>query len=99
MNPGADGVTLTVEFDITTGGAVLLDGMSGCAFGLVADKHDVVPYITQHGLEVVDHPAGVTHAAAGNHHGRPALHMPLPVITTAGWRVLTSRLSIRWCWA
>ena len=72
MNTGADGVTLTVEFNIPTGGAVLLDGMSGCAFGLVADKHDVVPHITQHGLEVVDHPAGVAHAAAGNHHGRLA---------------------------
>lgn len=41
--------------------------MPRCAFGLVANEQDVVPFIAQHGFEVIDDATTTAHAATGYH--------------------------------
>lgn len=60
---------LAFQADITTAWAVLLDGVTGGAFGLVADEDHVVARVTEHGLEVIDDAPGAAHAIAGDDNG------------------------------
>lgn len=39
-------------------------------FDLVAYEKHILPFITQHGFEVVYDPAGIAHTAPGDHDGR-----------------------------
>src|SRR5690606_9862134 len=49
---------------------VFLDGPAWRSLGLEAGKDHVMPRITQHGLEVVDHPPCTAHAVSGDDYGR-----------------------------
>src|SRR5690606_2441905 len=59
-----------VQVDVAACGAVLLDGLAGCAFGLVTHEHDVMARVAEHGFQVVDDAATGTHSAGGDDDGR-----------------------------
>ncbi len=69
---GADVIAFAVEVHVAAFWAVLLDRAAGGAVGLVADEQDIVAWIFDHRLEVVDDAAAGGHAAGGQHHRRAA---------------------------
>lgn len=66
----ADVEAFAVQVHVAAPRAVLLDGVAGGAAGLVADKESIVPWIVQHGLEVIDDAPTRAHAVACNDDGR-----------------------------
>ncbi len=69
VNASADIEALTIQVYIAAFRAEGLDRVPGRAFGLVADEEDVVPFVAQHGFQVIDDAATRAHAATGNHDG------------------------------
>src|SRR5690606_10200762 len=75
---GANIKTLTLQLHIPTLRPVFLDGPARCSLSLEACKDHVMPRVTQHGLEIVDHPPCTAHAVSGDHYGRlPRLGQPV----------------------
>ena len=66
MDAGADIVTFAVENNISSLRAILLDGASRCANGLVAAEEDVGAWVADCGFQVVDDAAATTHAGGGD---------------------------------
>jgi len=57
------------------------------AFGLVADKNDIVPRIVKSGLEMVDDPSAGAHAAPRNDDHRAGHLEQAEVVFVAGYRI------------
>src|SRR5690606_22233530 len=70
-NASADIEALAIQVYIAAFRTVGLDGVPWRAFGLVADKENVVPFVAQHGLQVVDDAPARAHAVAGDDDGGP----------------------------
>src|SRR5690606_33841791 len=68
-NASADIDAFTIQVYIAAFRTVGLDGVPWCAFGLVANEKDVVPFVAQHGFQVIDNAATRAHATTGNHDG------------------------------
>ena len=66
MDAGADVVTFAIENNISSPWAVLLDGASRGANGLVAAEEDVGAWVADCGFQVVDDAAATTHAGGGD---------------------------------
>ena len=66
MDTGADVVTVAVENNISSLRAILLDGASRCANGLVTAEEDVGAWVADCGFQVVDDAAATTHAGGGD---------------------------------
>ena len=62
MNAGAEVITFAVKNNISSLRAILLDGASRCANGLVAAEEDVGVWVTDCGFQVVDNEAATKHA-------------------------------------
>ena len=62
---GADAEALAIQIYIAAFRAVALDCMPRRTFGLVPNEQNIVPFIAQHGLEVIDDTATRAHAATG----------------------------------
>src|SRR5690606_5272817 len=67
---GANIKTLLLQLHIPTLWPVFLNGSPRRSLGLKACKDYVVPGVTQHGLEIVDHPPCTAHAVSGDYYGR-----------------------------
>src|SRR5690606_31918265 len=68
-NASTDIEAFAIQVYIAAFRTVGLDGMPWRAFGLVADKENVVPFVAQHGFQVIDDAATRAHATTGNHDG------------------------------
>src|SRR5690606_31569054 len=70
VNASADIEALTIQVYIAAFRTVGLDGVPWCAFGLVTNEKDVVPFVAQHGFQVIDDAATRAHATTGDDDGR-----------------------------
>src|SRR5690606_14814368 len=68
-NASTDIEAFTIQVYIAAFRTVGLDGVPWCAFGLVANEEDVVPFVAQHGFQVIDDAAARAHTTTGNHDG------------------------------
>src|SRR5690606_36725678 len=66
-NASTDIEALAIQDYIAAFRTVGLDGVPWCAFGLVANEKDVVPFVAQPGFQVIDDAATRAHATTGNH--------------------------------
>ena len=66
MNAGAEVITFAVKNNISSLWAILLDGASRCANGLVAAEEDVGAWVADCGFQVVDDAAATTHTRGGD---------------------------------
>lgn len=68
-NASTDIEAFTIQVYIAAFRTVGLDGVPWCAFGLVANEKDVVPFVAQHGFEVIDDASTRAHAVACDDDG------------------------------
>lgn len=71
MHTGTNVIALPVEFHIAITRAEALDDVAWRAFGLVPDEQHVVPWVTEHGFQIVNDAAAGAHAVAGDNDGGP----------------------------
>src|SRR5690606_32785855 len=65
-NASTDIEAFTIQVYIAAFRTVGLDGVPWRAFGLVANEKDVVPFVAQHGFQVIDDAATRAHATTGD---------------------------------
>src|SRR5690554_3436349 len=68
-DPSTNIDTLAFQLHVAAPWAILLYRSAGRAPRLESGEDHVMPGVTQHGLEIIDHAPGTAHAVAGNHYG------------------------------